>query len=90
MGYKIEYQKEKPKKRNFILLQTLIASFLLLFSLIIRASWPEAVDKYNDLLVSDQLSRGAQALSAMVLELEQGADMTEAVEAFCVEIFGDQ
>lgn len=88
MGYKIIYNKKAIKKGNGLRVQTMTACFALLFVLTVKASWPEAADFLQEILVSEELSRRAQAMTAMVRELEHGEAVSEAVEVFCQEILG--
>lgn len=89
MGYKIQYGETVPKKSNFLRMQSMICVFLMIFTLFVRLFWPGGQAALRHLLVSDSLSRGAQAVMAMVLEMEAGESITDAVAVFCQEfIYG--
>lgn len=87
MGYKIVYSKEKSKKHKILRLQALIAAFLLLFSIYVRISWPAGRAFLQSVLVSDSLSHGAEAVMALLENLEAGDSISDAVAVFCQEIF---
>lgn len=86
MGYKIVYEKDPPKRFVFFRIQVFCAAFLLLFVLLARVIWPEGTETLRKLLVSEQLSHGAQAVAAMIEGLEAGESLSDVVEVFCQEI----
>lgn len=87
MGYRIVYEKKQAKKHRFLPLQAMIGVFLLLFAMYVRFAWPEGREAMRNLLVSQFLSQGAEAVVAMVDRLEGDCSVTDAIASFCQEIF---
>ena len=90
MGYKIVYGQDPVKKYNFTRMQGLICGFFLLFSLAVRLFWPAGTQVLRQVFVTDRISHGAQAVIAMVEDLQQGESVSDAVSVFCQEILHGQ
>lgn len=82
MGYKIVYGKQKIRKFSFkkcIILSCCALSAAMLL-------WPGGRSLLQELLLPGDAQVTASALETLVLELEQGGSMADAVTAFCQEV----
>lgn len=89
MGYRIVYNQDPVKKYRFLPLQNWIAMFLFLLALVVRITWPSGAQMLREIFVPKELSREAEAVVAMVQQLQLGDSISDAVEVFCQEIFGE-
>lgn len=88
MGYKIIYGEIQREKGNFLRFQAITAAFFLLFVLCVKAECPDWTETVRNILVSEKLSSRALTVTTMIQEWEQDGAISDAVEAFCQEIFG--
>ena len=86
MGYKILYENKEKKRHNYLRVQILISTFLLLFALCVRVSWPAGRAFIQRLLVGEEFSQGAEAVMVLLQNLEEGTSIQDAVTVFCQEL----
>ncbi len=90
MGYKIVYSKHPAKKKRNIRLPIFVALFFVLFLAVVHIWFSETVEQVRSIIISETWRAGVQAFVAMVEDLSAGERVTDAVEAFCQEVFGEQ
>ena len=90
MGYRIVYGPEIScpvrKKGTGLRLRSMVASALLVFSLLVRCFWPEGCERLQRTVLPEAATQVQIAAEAMVDDLRQGRTVTEALTAFCLEV----
>lgn len=90
MGYRITYDGTggvrtktfyQPKR-----LPCLIGAFLILFLLLTCAFWPEGKDQIKQILIPGDPDITQQAVSDLIVDLQNGESISDSVTAFCREI----
>ena len=90
MGYRIVYGPEItcPVRKNGIglRLRSMIASAMLVFSMLVRCFWPEGCEKLGQAVLPEAASEVQIAMESMILELSRGSRFEDAFAAFCSEV----
>lgn len=90
MSYRIVYgpmpRAEKPQDWSLLRIQIWSAVFMLLFALLVRQLWPEGVDILKSVLIPQEPTVTEQAVSDMVVDLQTGIPLEDALTAFCRQI----
>ena len=90
MSYRIEYGPAIPtqyaRRSNATRIQALTASFLLLFSLLVRQFFPAGTEKLREILLPQTHTVTQDALEIMMTYLRDGETLPDAFSAFCVYI----
>lgn len=93
MGYRIVYgpQIKKPIVRTGSngRLRTMIAAAFLVFSLVVRLTWPDGTEVLQSILLPGDLTVTEQAFSVMISDLRDGEPITDAVTVFCQTVIDD-
>lgn len=89
MSYQIIYGESGSVRRKTAGSHTLAgftAGFFLLFVLLSRLYWPAGADKLRQIILPCDPDVTAAAFSELMVDINQGDDLTDAVTAFCREI----
>ena len=90
MGYRIEYDSQGGKYEVYrtypFRFPLLLACALVLFLLLTFQFWPEGREVLRSAMIPGEDAATVQALQNMTQDLKAGASMSDALEAFCVEV----
>lgn len=90
MSYRIEYGPAVPpcyrKKRRSGRLQTMTASCLLLFALLVRSFFPAGAEKLRQILLPDVPSVVQTAYAEFVRSMHGGQSVGDAFTVFCQHV----
>lgn len=88
MSYRIEYDcpgnLHSPKKHTNLM--RCIAGFFLLFLLLTQLFWPAGAQKLRQVFFPWDEEVTAKAFSGLVISVQQGDELSNAVSVFCREI----
>lgn len=89
MSYQIVYGESgafRPSANRGHWLAASTAGFFLLFVLLSKLYWPAGADKLQQILLPCDPDVTSAAFSELIVNLDRGDDLTDAVTAFCREI----
>lgn len=92
LGYRIVYGGDEPANfcdKSTGRLRTMVAVMFLMFSLIVRLSWPEGAEQLRTYLLPGVQTVTEQAFNQLCSDLRQGEPVAYAVEAFCSRIINE-
>ena len=89
MGYRVEYgpvKKVRDVEKRVSRKAALTALCLLLFFLLVGILWPEGAEALRRLVFPGDPAVTVTALEELAGELRAGADVTESLRSFCLQI----
>ncbi len=90
MAYYVEYGPQKPDTSKdagrAVRIRAMAAAFFLLFAMLVRQFWPEGAEALRNFLIPGKAAVTQAALENLTAEVQGGADIREALTAFCQQI----